>query len=55
MTRYEPDELPGCSTPQNYYIGVASGGQISDEHLGGGRANKIAKSEYKNPGADLSG
>jgi len=21
MTRYEPDELPGCSTPHNHYIG----------------------------------
>jgi len=23
MTRYEPDELPGCSTPHNHYIGRA--------------------------------
>ena len=28
MTRYEPDELPGCSTPHSYYIGCARFRQI---------------------------
>ena len=29
LTRYEPDELPGCSTPHSYYIGRARFRQIS--------------------------
>ncbi len=28
MTRYEPDELPGCSTPQHDYNGPAISRQI---------------------------
>ena len=29
MTRYEPDELPGCSTPHGYYSGGSRIGQTA--------------------------
>jgi hypothetical protein len=44
LTRYEPDELPGCSTPQHDYNGPAISRQID---IAVGAANQAARHSHQ--------